>query len=668
MPVLPWLKRLFTVDDNVLSDQFTLQPPEDSQNGGSSSGSSPVSDTGSTQPENSGEGTSGQDVDAASDAEAGQPEAPQSGEPDFYTSPDDSTGAPTGAPADPVLRAQSHSRKPIPMKELVLQAEQRREGNGDASAPESFAEHPGSHGGTNKEAIPKQIEHVKEKLQKTFHMPMNKDVVIREFTIGMPGQWKAIAVFVDGLCDKNVTNLHVLQPLMLLAHIGEDKEGVQNRFDTVHDTLLPGNQIDKKDKWSDMTSGILTGSTAVFIDGVNRGLIIDTKGWEHRTVGLAQTEPVVRGAHDSFTENLRANTGLVRSRLRSEHLVTEMIPLGKLGQTDIAVMHIEGLTNKSLVAEVKRRLTAIDVDFIPDSGLVEQFIEDSPTTWVPQLMSTERPDRVAHMLTEGHVAIFVGHNPFVLTVPVVFWSLMQTPEDAYIKFPFGTFLRLLRWLALVTAVLMPAFYIAVTNYHPEMIPTDLLLAIAGSREKVPFPAIVEILLMEFSIELIREAGIRIPSVIGPTIGLVGALIIGQAAVQAGVVSPLLVIVIAVTALASFTVPNYNLSFTVRVSRFLFLVVAVMFGFYGMALLLTVIGVKLSVHKSFGVPFLSPVVPSSDSSPDVFVRGPSYRMNQRPAYLLTQQSWRQQPVTRPWSKGTQQGMDAKKNKASKRGQK
>lgn len=632
MQFFPKLKQLFTVDDSVLNDQFTLTSPDESNNTSAKAEASEA------------EKGSGEAGDSGGSRASGGPE-PESRESHTQGQIEArTTGSEVEKSAD--LNSEEshpHSRRPIPMKELVIQAEQKRE--------QEEEEETGLQG--HSDVIPNRIEDVKEKLEETFHLPENKDIVLREFFIGTKRQWPALVVFVDGMADKIVINSHILEPLMLLAHLSDDIES--GRVDTVEKTLLPGNQMERNDKWSDMIQGVLAGSTGVFVDGAPEGVVVESKGWEHRTVGLAQTEPVVRGPHDAFTENFRSNTGLVRARLRSEHLVTEMIPVGKLGRTDVAVMYVEGLTNKSLVDEVRRRLHAIDVDFVGDSGLIEQFLEDSPNTWVPQIMSTERPDRVAHMLTEGHVAIFVGHSPFVLAVPVVLWSLVQTPEDAYIKFPFGTFIRLLRWSALFTAVLLPAFYIAVSNYHPEMIPTDLLLAIAGSREQVPFPTIVEVLLMEFSIELIREAGIRIPSIIGPTIGIVGALIIGQAAVQAGVVSPLLVIVIAVTALASFTVPNYNLNFAVRVGRFLFLVGAAMFGFYGISLLLIVIGAKLAVHKSFGVPFLSPVVPSSDSSPDVLVRGPAYAMNERPNFMMTQATSRQQPFTRPWSKATRRSL-------------
>lgn len=495
------------------------------------------------------------------------------------------------------------------------------------------------------EYVSSDLERNKSYVQDVFHMPANKDLYIREFTVGKE-KWPAFAVFVDGMSDKNIINTHILQPLMLLSELHDT---IRQRMEIVTETLLPGNQAVLSKKWKDIVPGILAGSTAVFIDGCSSAVIVETKGWEHRTVSTAQTEVVVRGPHDAFTESFRANTGLVRAQLRSEHLVTEMMSVGKLGKTDVAIMYLHGVTNPDIVDEVKRRISEIDVDYLSDSGSLEQFLEDEPHAIVPQIMSTERPDRVAHMLTEGHVAIFVGNSPFALSVPVVLWTLVHTPEDAYLRFPYGSFLRLLRWVSLCCALLLPALYIAVTNYQPEMLPTDLMLAIAGSREQVPFPVIVEVLMMEFAIELIREAGIRIPSAIGPTIGIVGALIIGQAAVQAGIVSPLLVIVVAVTALASFTIPNYNLSMGVRMCRFLFLGAAAVFGFYGLGLAIVVFITKLAMQKSFGVPFLAPVAPSMDSSTDVLLRGTAFSQNQRPSYLQTQKPWRQQPFTRPWAR-------------------
>ncbi len=619
-----WLQRLFSYDDTASRHPFTL---------------------------------AGAHAETAQKEEAQGPQAPDSRASASQTSASRASDSRASAsqaagerPADGQAEETTPVVRPVPLRDWMAQQESSQSA---PASPMDASESPtaGSAAHAWPEKVPADLASCKAAIERTFHLPENKDIVLRSFRVGVEPGWDALAVFVDGLVDKSVINTHILQPLMLLSHLDEALGERRERIDVVREALLPGNQITQLDQWRDLVQGILAGNTAVLVDGSPAALAVETRGWEHRQVGLPQTETVVRGEHDAFTESFRANTGLVRSKLRSPDLVTEMMTVGTAASTDVAVMYVKGVVNPALVAEVKRRIQSIEVDYLPSSGVLEQFIEDQPRSLIPQVLATERPDRIAHMLMEGHVAIFVGHSPFVLAVPAVFFSLLHTAEDAYVRAPFGTFLRIIRWLALFAALLLPAFYISVANFHPEMIPTDLMLAIAASREQVPFPVIFEVLLMEFSIELIREAGIRIPSVIGPTIGIVGALIIGQAAVQAGIVSPILVIVIAVTALASFAIPNYALGFGVRVMRFAFLLAASLFGFYGIALLFCAMVAKLSVQKSFGVPILAPVAPKMDSAPDVFFRGAAYRMNQRPSYLQPQNDWRQAPVTRPWSDET-----------------
>jgi spore germination protein KA len=508
------------------------------------------------------------------------------------------------------------------------------------------------------EKLSKDLQVNRDTVRQIFHLPTNADVIIRDFTISETVTCKAFAVFMEGMSDKEIINSHVLQPLMILSSLSPDEQ-VEDRLHTVKEKLLPGNQVMEYDKWEDVRKNILSGSTAVFIDGAEKALIVETKGWEQRGVGETKTETVVRGPHDAFTENLRANTGLVRSRIRTEKLITEMMQVGELAPTDVAVMYVKSIVNPRLVEEVKRRIKAIKVDFLQDSGILEQFIEDPPKGLIPRMLATERPDRVAASLSEGFVAVFVGQSPYVLILPTVIWSLIHTAEDAYLRYPFGSLIRIIRFSALLAALLLPSLYIAITNYHPEMIPTDLMLAIAAARERVPFPVVLEVLLMELSLELIREAGIRIPNVIGPTIGIVGALILGQAAVQAGIISPLLVIVVAVTALSAFTMPNYNFGFAIRSLRFLFILLAAMWGFYGITLGILVLLMHFATLKSFGVPMLSPVAPHKPSSPDILLRGPVFKQEKRPASLFTQDAKRQRHFTRPWDPTVRDSEEAQK---------
>lgn len=482
-------------------------------------------------------------------------------------------------------------------------------------------------------------------LKETFRVPANRDIIFRELTIGTNPPLAAAVVYIDGMTDRVLQNFSILQPLMLLAGLSPDRS--ENILDTVIRHLLPGNQVETTDELRDVVDGVLMGSTAVLIDFCPKAIIVETKGWEHRQVNRPANEMVIRGPQEGFTETLRVNTALIRKSLHSPNLITEFFKIGRINRLDVALMYIAGLTNPQLIEEVKRRIRSVSTDYIGDSGMLEQFIEDSHFILVPQVLSTERPDRVIAGLVEGQVAVLVDGNPYALLVPATFFSIFQNPEDAYVRWPFGSFLRLIRLLGLFLAAFLPGFYVAVVTHHHEMIPTDLLLAISASRENVPFPSIVEVFIMEVSFELIREAGIRIPGPIGPTLGIVGALILGQAAVAANIVSPILIIVVALTAIGGFTVANYSLSLTVRFLRFFNILMGVMLGIYGLVFALFIHLHYLAAARSFGVPYLAPVAPPAGSSPDLIRRAPVWSQEKRPEYYHPLQDRRQPSFGRGW---------------------
>ncbi|MGE5599565.1 MAG: spore germination protein, partial [Bacteroidota bacterium] len=373
----------------------------------------------------------------------------------------------------------------------------------------------------------------------------------------------------------------------------------------------------------------------------------------HRTIGMPLTENVVRGPQEGFVETLRANTAAIRRHLRAPSLVTELLTVGARNRADVAVMYLHDVANPKLVGEVKRRIEAVGrrVDFVNDSGTLEQLLEDHPRALVPQTLATERPDRCAAFLNEGHVVVLLATSPYALIIPTTFTMFIHTPEDYYLRWPYGTFVRVVRFFAGFVALLLPAFYVAVVNYHREMIPTDLLLAIAATRENVPFPALVEVIIMEGSFELIREAGVRIPSVIGPTIGIVGALILGQAAVAASIVSPILIIIVALTALSSFAVPNYSAAFSLRVLRFVFILLAAVLGFYGLAFGVMALSIHLVSLKSFGVPFMSPIAPYRRPNRDRIARPAVFAQRYRPWQLRPLDLIREEDIIRTWSPET-----------------
>lgn len=491
------------------------------------------------------------------------------------------------------------------------------------------------------------IELSKSVLELIFRKPRNMDIVFREFSLNTEPQRKAMLVYYDGMTDRNVQNLAILQPLMLLAGLRSDKEG--GPLELFTGRLLPGNQLNYAETYKELVEGILAGSTAVLFDHCPKAVLVETKGWAHRSVQKPENEPIIRGPQEAFTETFRANTALIRKALHAPDLVTEIIRVGTVTRTIVGVMYLESLANPDLVQEVMRRLKSIKTAFAIDSGMVEQMIEDHPYAFTPQVIATERPDRAVASLVEGQVVIVVDNSPYALIAPATFYSLFQTGEDAYLRWPLGSVNRLIRMLGLLLATFLPGFFIAVTTFHHEMIPTDLLVSIAGNREKVPFPTIVELLAMEVAFELIREAGIRIPGVVGTTLGIVGALILGQAAVAANVVSPITIIVVAVTAIGTFTIPNYPLSYVVRVLRFVYIFLAGALGMFGLVLGAFIQFGFLTTVKSFGVPYFAPVAPTTRRSPDVTTRGQLWSMEERPDYLNAQKEKLQPDISRGWLK-------------------
>lgn len=504
-----------------------------------------------------------------------------------------------------------------------------------------------------------------ERLKQLFRMPVNKDLIIRDLTIATQPPTRAVVCFMEGLSDKTVINDNILQPLMLLSHLDHHVDGVGESgpttfsIDTVMKRLLPGNQVSEKYDMATIAEGLLSGDSVLLFDGEKVAVAVETKGFPSRSVGEPKTEAVVQGPQDGFVEAFRINIALVRRRLKDPRVVTDIVSVGELSKSFVAFMYIDGIASPKLIAEVRRRVEAVKVDIVGGVGVLEQYIEDSPRSIFPGLMATERPDRAAAYLSEGHVVIFVDNSPFAAVCPMTFWASLQTAEDYYLRWPFGAFLRYLRLVSLLLTTLVPALYLAIVNFHQEMIPTELMLFIAQSRENVPMPALAEILIMDLVFELIREAGVRIPNVIGPTIGLVASLVLGQAAVEAKLISPLVIMIVAVTGLSSFAIPNYVTSFGVRSLRFLFVFCAAVLGFYGVGAGVFLLIVYMAGLRSFGVPYLSPLAPLRAATADALTRGPLYQMEMRPAYTRPLDQRRQKEIVRTWDPAIpkkQQGSD------------
>ena len=385
-------------------------------------------------------------------------------------------------------------------------------------------------------SIDVNIEYIKTK----YNLLINSDVILREFTLSARNrQYRAFLLFIDGMVDMDLINNYVLKPLML-KNQANSFEGNQNQVvaeavtnnitvrkikkfdlkDYIYNNLIPQNNIKIRHDFKDIFYSINSGTCALFIDTLNIAFDIDIKGFKTRSISKPENEVVIRGPQEAFVENIRTNTTLIRRIVNNENLIIESIKIGKISQTNCAICYINNITNNDLVAEAKYRLNNIDIDYLLSSGQLEQLIEDDSKYSIPQIISTERPDKTGTYLLEGRIAILVNGSPYALVVPATFIDFLESSEDHNIKFQFANLLKIVRIAAFLITLLLPGVYVAITSFHQEFIPTELLFAIVASRASVPFSIIFEIILMELSFELIREAGLRVPTPIGPTLGII----------------------------------------------------------------------------------------------------------------------------------------------------
>ncbi|MED3575891.1 spore germination protein [Cytobacillus praedii] len=464
----------------------------------------------------------------------------------------------------------------------------------------------------------------------------NSDVKIREFNI-WDTDIKAAIIFVEGLSDKELIEKFIMRSLMF--EIYDEMKLNFLKGDSLNEIIknrvLSISEVEKTQNLNNLISKVIKGSTALLIQGSSDIFILGTAKGKTRNIEEPISEALVRGPRVGFTEMLSDNTAILRQQGENESLSFKKFNVGNRGKKDLVVAYINDIANPSIVQAVIERINKIDLDFLPESGYVEQLIEDNFLSVFPQIQSTERPDRVISALFEGRVAILLDGTPFVLIVPVTFNMLLQSPEDYYERWIPGTLSRLLRFLAAFIALFVPSLYISFISFQPGLIPTKLAISIAGTRDGVPFPVLLEALIMEVSIEILREAGVRLPKAIGPAMGIVGGLIIGEAAVNAGIVSPIMVIVVALTAISSFTIPQYSAGITLRILRFVVMFCAAIFGLYGVILFFLLLCSHLVILKSFGVPYASPVVPYRLKDwKDFLVRVPLSMMKYRPKFMRT----------------------------------
>lgn len=454
----------------------------------------------------------------------------------------------------------------------------------------------------NETLLVKQMKLNIEHLYQT--VGQSPDYVIRHYSRSVEPGLTAAVVY-----NANLSNRQAIDDV--ITHLFDESRPCEQERDEhlnpLHWVMAQASLIGSAAKsmnWKTVIRAVVTGDLIIFVEGSSEAVIVFTQGMEWRAITEPTTQVTIRGPKDSFTESFSTNISLIRRRVKNENLWLEMFTVGDLTETDVAVMYINGLADEKVLQEMRKRLNAIREDGILESGTIEKHLMDKKLSPFPTIYDTERPDGVVGHLMDGRIAVIVDGTPFVLIAPVTFFQFFQSVEDVYQLSDIGVLIRLLRYVGYFISLMLPALYIAAITFHQEMIPTPLLISLVAQREGVPFPVIVEALLMELSFELMREAGVRMPRAVGQAVSIVGALILGQAAVQAGIVSAAMVIIVAATGIASFTAPAFNIAISVRILRFVLMILASVFGLFGILIGLFILVAHLSSLKSIGMPYFA----------------------------------------------------------------
>lgn len=487
------------------------------------------------------------------------------------------------------------------------------------------------------------IEENEAYVKKRLSIPLNNDFVFRK--IAMRDNRKAFVIFIEGMVNTQYVTQGIIYSLQRLPFLEKEPYGEERELS---ESYISHPQASAATDMNKVLEEVNFGCAAAFIDGCDKAYIFDVRGWSTRSISKPENEQSIYGPQEAFGEMLRTNTALVRKIIKSEKLIAEAVKVGNVSKTRGVLLYINDIANEKLVDEVRRRINGISTDYIIAIEEIELLIEES--TFLPgaQLLGTERPDRVARCLTEGKVALILNGSPRALIFPTSVFELSHAVSDQYLRLPYANMTRILHIIASLVSILLPGLYLATTLFHQELVPTYLLYSISAARENVPFPSVLELILMDISFELVREAGLRMPSPIGSTLGIVGGLILGQAAVSAKIVSPLMIIIIAITGIGSFAISDYSLGWSFRILRLVFIILGASLGFYGIAAGMVIYGIFLASQNSFGVPFLSPLPKrSSKSTETAFFENPIWKKERRPTSLHTKNSETEPKISRKW---------------------
>ncbi len=482
-------------------------------------------------------------------------------------------------------------------------------------------------------------------LNKIFIKDKSYDIKFREFYIKMGKQKVQAAIyFIDGLVSNASVNDSILTPLMI-----ESEKLKERDYDSVVNILIPQNQVKISNKMKDVIEEICYGSCAVLIDGYDKAILPQVIGWEKRGVDEPKTEPAIFGPNQAFNETLKVNTSMLRKMIRSPELTIENITLGEVSKCNCAVLYMGDITNPSLVREVKKRIEGLKIDHIISSGELMQFIENNSFITLPQVISTERPDRCVKALMSGRVVVLVDNSPLALIMPVTVFELTESAEDVYLRPAYALLVKSIRYLGILFSVYLPGIYIAAITYHTTIFPTGMLTTIMRAGRKVPFDSVTELVVMVIAFEIVREASSRVPGFLGSSLGIIGPLVLGQASISANIVSPVMLIVFSLSTIGSFVTPNFSMAFSGRVLNIIYICLGSTGGFLGIAAGIFFQIMLWHETKSFGINMLLPFSDGQSIIPEPLKVTPIWKNETRPGYLKPKRIKNQAHISRPWKK-------------------
>ncbi|MBC2580194.1 spore germination protein [Clostridium sp. DJ247] len=502
------------------------------------------------------------------------------------------------------------------------------------------------------------LEDNKQNIEKIF---VNcSDFIIREVKITNNPQYTAMVAYINNMCETATIEEAVIKKLTSKSEYPSYSPGSKE-----YCKYLLG--IRDADIYMDIikvVDSILSGKLILFIDGINEAMVINITNPPGRSVEEPVVESVVRGPREGFTESISTNRVLIRKIIKSPNLKFELFIMGRETKTDVNIAYLSNIANEKIINKLKERLNKIDIDGVLEANYIKEYIEDEPISNFPTIYSTERPDVVATKLLEGRIAIITNGTPVVITVPAIFAEFMETTEDSYLKFIAGSINRIIRYLSFVLSLTLPGFFLAITTFHQEVIPTPLLVSFMKARADVPYPAFVECFLMLTVYEILREAGVRMPRAVGQAISVVGALVLGESAVQAGLVSTPMVIVVATTGISSFAVPSTDMSTAIIFPRFIFLFLGGFTGLLGLLCGIVILCMKLISIRSFGIPYMEPLAPIVPNElPNIVIRRPLWTKLRRSWFITGKESIRRKESSHIKSikEGDKKAIGQKKNK-------